>query len=204
MILKEYYSHLNGHEWISHHHPDLWKEIKDVIESVDAINAKTKISAEKTMKGVALYDPGSINKLFKKEFSSRDWHSPIRDSFIYTTNQEYLRKIINLDIAEQRKILDANGIEYKSGSVQSDFKKERVSVEVQFGKYAFVQYDLHTKFVPQYMDNKIDVGIEIVPMKAMQSQMSSGPTNYERNLHEIFRQGRTSPSVPIILIGVEP
>lgn len=30
------YSHLNGHEWLLVHEPDIWKEIISVIERVDA------------------------------------------------------------------------------------------------------------------------------------------------------------------------
>ena len=79
-----------------------------------------------------------------------------------------------------------------------------MSIEVQFGKYAFVQYDIFIKHAADYMNNRIDLGVEIVPMKSLQMEMSSGPTNYERNLHEILRQGRIFPPVPLILIGVEP
>jgi hypothetical protein len=40
-------------------------------------------------------------------------------------------------------------------------------------------------------------------MKAMQAQMSSGPGYYEGALYDIGRQGRGSPPVPLVLIGIE-
>ncbi len=43
------------------------------------------------------------------------------------------------------------------------------NLEVQFGKYSFVAYDLFVKHLDFYVGDKIDVGIEILPMKSLQS-----------------------------------
>lgn len=75
---------------------------------------------------------------------------------------------------------------------------------MQFGKYSFVQFDLFIKHTADFMHDRIDLGIEIVPTKVLEKQMSSGPPYFEKHLHEIVRQGRTFPPVPLILIGVEP
>lgn len=87
---------------------------------------------------------------------------------------------------------------------QVDFVKERVAVEVQFGKYFSVQYDLHVKHTFFYGRGDMDVGVEIIPMHSLMSQMSSGVAWYENELTNIVREGRSNPSVPLILIGVEP
>ena len=42
------------------------------------------------------------------------------------------------------------------------------------GKYAFVDYDLFVKHLAFYVGDQIDVGVEILRMKSMQSDMSSG------------------------------
>jgi hypothetical protein len=86
---------------------------------------------------------------------------------------------------------------------QTDFVKERVALEVQFGKYAFVAYDLFVKHLAFFVSDKIDVGIEILPMKSLQSQMSSGPAYYEGELYNIMRQGRGVPAVPLVIIGID-
>lgn len=75
---------------------------------------------------------------------------------------------------------------------------------MQFGKYAFVAYDLFVKHLAFYVRDKIDVGIEILPMKCMQQQMSSGPAYYEGELYNVIRNGRGVPSVPLVLVGIEP
>jgi len=87
---------------------------------------------------------------------------------------------------------------------QTDFVKNRVALEVQFGKYSFVAYDLFVKHLAFYIGDHIDVGIEILPMKTLQSQMSSGPSYYEGELYNVVRQGRGVPAVPLVILGIEP
>ena len=82
--------------------------------------------------------------------------------------------------------------------------KDRVAVEVQFGKYFAVQYDLHVKHTFFFERGDIDVGIEIIPMHSLMKEMSTGIAWYENELTNIVREGRSNPSVPIILIGIAP
>ena len=60
------------------------------------------------------------------------------------------------------------------------------------------------KHLAFYVGDQIDLGVEILPMKQMQAQMSSGPGYYEGALYDIARQGRGVPAVPLILVGVVP
>jgi hypothetical protein len=82
--------------------------------------------------------------------------------------------------------------------------KDRIAVEVQFGKYAFVAYDLFVKHMAFYIGNQIDLGIEILPMKSLASEMSSGVAYYEGEVYNVIRQGRNTPAVPLIILGVAP
>jgi hypothetical protein len=82
--------------------------------------------------------------------------------------------------------------------------KERIAVEVQFGKYAFVAYDLFVKHMAFYIGNQIDVGIEILPMKSLTGEMSSGVAYYEGEVYNVIRQGRNTPAVPLVIIGIAP
>lgn len=79
-----------------------------------------------------------------------------------------------------------------------------MAVEVQFGKYAFVAHDLFVKHMAFFVADMIDVGIEVVPMKELEAEMSSGVAYYERDLLNIIRQGRGVPAVPLVLLGVAP
>jgi hypothetical protein len=85
---------------------------------------------------------------------------------------------------------------------QTDFVKDRVALEVQFGKYSFVAYDLFVKHLAFYVRDKIDVGVEILPMKSLQAEMSSGPGYYEGELYNVIRNGRGVPAVPLVIVGV--
>ena len=73
MKIVEKYSHLNGLEYLLVHKPALWKEIENVINTVDAEKCKTKVSKERTMKGKMLYSPIEMNNAFKKELSKYNW-----------------------------------------------------------------------------------------------------------------------------------
>jgi hypothetical protein len=80
--------------------------------------------------------------------------------------------------------------------------RDRVAIEVQLGKYSFISYDLFVKHLAFYVGDQIDLGIEVLAMKSLQAQMSSGPGYYEGALYDLARQGRGVPAVPLILIGI--
>jgi hypothetical protein len=75
---------------------------------------------------------------------------------------------------------------------------------LQFGKYFSVAYDLFVKHMAFFIRDVIDVGIEVLPMKSMQTEMSSGPPYYEAELYNLIRQGRSTPAVPLIIVGIAP
>ena len=77
-------------------------------------------------------------------------------------------------------------------------------MEVQLGKYAFVAHDVFVKHLSFYVSDVIDVGIEILPMKELEREMSSGVPYYERDLANVLRQGRGTPGVPLVLVGIAP
>ena len=41
-------------------------------------------------------------------------------------------------------------------------------------------------------------------MKSLQAQMSSGVAYYEGEFYNVIRNGRGVPSVPLVLVGIEP
>ena len=104
---------------------------------------------------------------------------------------------------DQKKEIEVNGTTPIFSYNQTDFVKDRVAIEVQFGKYSFVAYDLFVKHLAFYVGDKIDAGMEIVPMKSLQSQMSSGVAYHEGELYNVIRQGRGVPAVPLVIVGIE-
>lgn len=203
MKIVEKYSHLNGLEFLLVHKPGLWKEIQSVISSVNAEVCKTKISKEKTMKGKLLYSPIEMNSAFNKLLRAKSWEES-RVSYWVTKSEKLIRKTLALPPEEQKKEIESAGDRPIFSYNQTDFVKDRVAIEVQFGKYSFVAYDLFVKHLAFYIGDRIDVGIEILPMKSLQSQMSSGVAYYEGELYNVVRQGRGIPAVPLVVVGITP
>ena len=202
MRLVEFYSHLNGLEFLLVHKPKLWEEIKEVINKVDGYACKTKVSKEKRMKGRLLFSPIEMNKSFKRLLSDKKWEES-RVSYWVTKDVSLIRKTMTLPPDEQKREIEEMGFSPIFSYNQTDFVKERVAIEVQFGKYPFVAYDLFVKHLAFFVGDKIDVGIEILPMKSLQSQMSSGVAYYEGELYNVIRQGRGVPAVPLVIIGID-
>ena len=197
------YSHLNGEEFLLVHRKELWEEILEVIDSVDAEACRTKVSRERTMAGSMLYSPIDMNKAMAAGFKERGWEQR-RQGFWVTSEEKIVRAIVNLSPKQQKTIIEEAGQEPIYSYNQTDFVKDRVAVEVQFGKYAFVAHDLFVKHMAFFVSDVIDVGIEILPMKELERNMSSGVPYYERDLLNVMRQGRGIPAVPLVLIGVAP
>lgn len=203
MQTKSRYSHLNGEEYMLVHHPQLWDDVRSVIANVDAEVCRTKVSKEKNRKGELLFSPEDMNNQFKDGFEKRGWRQR-RATFWVTHNEKLLRNVYGMSGDEQRHEIEKAGYEPIMSYNQTDFVKDRVAVEVQFGKYAFVAHDLFVKHLSFYVSDIIDVGIEILPMKELEREMSSGVPYYERDLLNVLRQGRGVPAVPLILIGIIP
>lgn len=203
MKISEVYSHLNGIEYLLVHKKKLWDEIRTVIRLIDADQCKTKQSKEKRMKGKLLYSPIDMNAQFKNHLRKKGWNEN-RVSYWVTRDEKLIRKTMTMSPEKQKEEIQNAGFDPIFSYNQTDFVKERVAVEVQFGKYAFVAYDLFVKHLAFYVGDQIDVGIEKLPMKHLQGQMSSGVPYYEGEFYNVLRQGRGVPAVPLVLIGIEP
>jgi hypothetical protein len=176
------YSHLGGSEILIVRYPEINQQIYEVIGSIKAL--KLKKSKEKTKLDRMLYSPKDMNNQFTTAFNQRGFNE-IRDHYTIT--------IPNSETA------------IKGAYKQVDFVNGKVLVEVQFGKYAFMFYDM-AKFQYFFNENKADVGIEIVPCHTLQKGMSSGVSYGEQLVYDIERLKRHFPAVPVkvILIDVDP
>jgi len=182
----------------------MWEEIEKIIAAIDLEAARTKVSKEKGPKyGTVLYSPDDLNARFKEGFTSAGGWEESRTTYWMTGDYDLVRATVTDSAEEQKKQLLAAGKVPIRSYNQTDFVKDRVAVEVQLGKYSFIAYDLFVKHMAFYVGDKIDLGIEILPTKAMQTQMSSGPGYYEHALYQIARQGRGVPAVPLVLVGIE-
>ncbi len=173
------YSHLGGSEIIKVRYPEHDREIYEVISRISP--SKSKVSKEKTMPGRLIYDPGDMNQQFCRQFRMRGFNE-LKDRYTIS--------------------IPGSDISIPGVFKQVDFVRGKVLVEVQFGKYAFMFYDM-AKFQYFLNENKADVGVEIVPCHRLQSEMSSGVSYGEQLVYDIERLKRHFPAVPVKVMLID-
>jgi len=189
LIIAAEFSFNKGKELISKKYNYLLEEIKEIISSIDASKCKTKKSKEKTMPGRMLYNPKVLNKEFKKGFISKNWQINIREKCNYSTNyyvSEYKPKSLN-----------------DGAFREMDFIKDKLGVEVQFGKYAFMVYNVCAKMTIFNKLDYISMGIEIVPVKNFADMMSTGVSYFEQIVWDLEHRSVSDIDIPVLILGVD-
>ncbi len=188
MRIAGVYSFNKGKEEVTSRYSNLLTEINAAIKAVDAAQYKMKISKEKTMPGQLLYSPSSINTAFKKEFKKFEW-SPVRVRCDYPTTY-YLE---DYDIRSKNR----------GAFREMDFVKDKLGVEVQFGKYAFMVYNVCAKMTIFRNLGHIDCGVEIVPVKAFADDMSTGVSYFEQFVWDLESRGVADIDIPVLILGID-
>lgn len=181
------YSFNGGKENIEARFATELRQVRRVIASVDSRKHKTKVSKEKTMPGKILYQPSSLNVAFRHEFESLQWHK-------HKVKCEYPTEFY----AEGYKPSAAS----KGAFREMDFVKNRIGVEVQFGKYAFMVYNVAAKMTIFHNLDIIDVGIEIVPIKDFADDMSTGVSYFEQFVWDLEHRGVSNIDIPVLILGI--
>lgn len=157
-----------------------------VIAGVDSGIFRTKLSREKTKQGRMLFSPPALNKAFKAGLYQLGWKT-VRVNCDYTTD-EYVSEY---------------SFEPAQGAFREmDFVKNRLGVEVQFGKYAFMVYNVCAKMTIFRNLGHIHAGVEIVPMKDFAVQMSSGVSYFEQIVWDLKTRGEADIDIPVLVVGV--
>ena len=87
--------------------------------------------------------------------------------------------------------------------MEIDLVKSHTCVEVRFGKYAFMAYNVSAKMTIFHNQNIIDAGIEMVPVKSMADQMSSGGSYFELIKRDLENRGVADIDIPVIVMGID-
>jgi len=179
-IIAEY-SHNGGKEFILKNHRGEFEEVKEIIGLVNASKCKTKKSKEKTMRGKLLYSPIALNGEFAKLFKERGWAKA--------------RLNVMSSIPETGKT--------HRGTREMDAVKNKLGVEVQLGKYAFMVYNVSAKMTIFAKQGIIDSGIEIVPMLSLAREMSTGVSYFEQMKTDLEYRGVSNIDIPVLIIGID-
>ena len=184
------YSFNHGKEAITQNHRQQLDEVLQVIEAVDAEKHKTKESKEKTMLGKLIYSPPALNNAFKEEFAKHGWKN-------YKVLAEYSKDYYVAGYtppASSRK----ESVPFRD----MDFVKAQLGVEVQFGKYSFMVYNVCAKMTIFAKMGVIDCGIEIVPVKAFAEEMSTGVSYFEQFVWDLEHRGVSDIDIPVLILGI--
>ncbi|MHB8600419.1 MAG: BglII/BstYI family type II restriction endonuclease [Ktedonobacteraceae bacterium] len=84
-----------------------------------------------------------------------------------------------------------------------DFVKNLQGVEVQFGKYSFMVYNVCAKMTIFAKLGVIDCGIEIVPVKAFAEEMSTGVSYFEQFVWDLEHRGVSDIDIPVLILGID-
>ena len=173
MIIKNVYSHKGGLEFIKKNRPTELKDIYDAVKNIDINKALSKRTHEKT-KNSLLFSPIDMNNQLKKFLSKKKWN-PRSISFDNVPNA--FREIDGL--------------------------KNKVGLEIQFGKYAFMAYDIFSKMPIFKKKSIIDCGIELVLSQSMIKHMSTGVSSFRQIKLDIEARGEADIDIPTLILGFE-
>ncbi len=163
------------------------REVEQIIAAIDSGQLKTKMSREKTMPGKKLYSPRALNSAFKTEFERRGWHT----------------RRVKCEYPDHFYVEGYRPSSSFSGAFREmDYVKNRVGVEVQFGKYAFMVYNVCAKMTIFHKLDVIDVGIEVVPLKEFADEMSTGVSYFEQFVWDLEQRGVSNIDIPVLILGI--
>lgn len=189
-IVAKYDFH-GGKKFIEDNYTLELKEIENVISLIDASKYKTKESTEKTMMGKMLFSPSELNKAFKEEFHKIGWFNhKVECDYIYG---EYLSEYIAPKTTHGKPFRDM------------DFLKpnKKIGIEVQFGKYAFMVYNVCAKMTIFSNMGVINAGVEIVPVKNFADEMSTGVSYFEQFAWDLTQRGTSNIDIPVLILGID-
>lgn len=182
------YSFNNGEKVVrSKKYANLLAEIELAIQSVRSEKCRTKKSTEKTMAGKMLYSPVALNAAFKKLLKDKNW----------TNHKE------KCEYSAEHYVEGYEPALTRGAFRDMDFVKERLGVEVQFGKYAFMVYNVCAKMTIFHNLGVIDAGIEIVPVKRFANNMSTGVSYFEQFAWDLSQRGVSNIDIPVLILGID-
>jgi Restriction endonuclease BglII len=183
-IIAEY-SHKEGSTFIRNYFASELTEIVAAVEAVSIDDHRTKETKEtgsKFQPGQMLFSPVSMNKAIYAGLKPLGW----RAERIAVTSP-----------------LARGGGHTHTGFREMDGLKNGLGLEIQFGKYAFMGYDILGKMPIFHRKGLIRAGIELVPTKEIAiGNMSSGVSYFEQIIADLELRGEADVDIPTLILGI--
>ena len=182
MRIIKTYSFKGGEKFLKSNHLKELRDVLTAIKKLNAIECLTKESKEKTMKGKLLFSPKDMNDSLKIMLHKKGWTEKVAGR-----KKEYAEPRHSFG---SRRFREMDGI------------KNKVGLEIQFGKYAFMGYDIFSKMVIFKNLGYITCGIEVVPAQELARNMSTGVSSFDQLLVDFENRGESNIDIPVLVIGI--
>lgn len=182
------YSFNGGTEFVQENYSSELEELKSAIQNIDAEIYKTKVSKEKTMTGKVLYSPVDLNQAFKNELFPLGWKN-VKEKCDYSSAYY---------VDGYKSPFPKKAYPFRD----MDFVKNLLGLEVQFGKYSFMVYNVCAKMTIFRELGHIVAGIEVVPVKELAENMSTGVSYFEQFVWDLEKRGVSNIDIPVMIIGI--
>ena len=183
MIIKDVYSHNDGEKYINENHKSEYDEIVSAINNINIRDAISKVSKEKSKD--LIFSPIDLNIQLKSYLSNLGW----------TKKKENSKK----GFQEPRIYFEEGGREYR----EMDGIKNKVGLEIQFGKYSYMAYDIFSKMPLFKKRGLIDCGIEVVASHNMIKDFSSGVSSFKQIVFDMQERGVSNLDIPTLILGID-
>lgn len=177
------YSFRGGEEFLKEKHSKELREVFGAITALDATLCLTKESKEKTKKGQVLFSPVDMNNYLKLTFHQKGWTEKSQNG-------------------KKKKFTEPRHVFGKGRFREMDGIKNKVGLEIQFGKYAFMGYDIFSKMIIFKNLEYIECGVEIVPSSELVKLMSTGVSSFEQLLVDFENRGESNIDIPVFIISI--
>jgi len=176
------YSFREGEAFLKRKHPNELREVLDAIKHLNATAVLTKESKEKTMRGRLLFSPRDMNDYLKLELHKKGWTAKAK--------------------GKKKKFAEPRHAFGKGRFREMDGIKNKVGLEIQFGKYAFMGYDIFSKMIIFQKLGYIECGVEVVPGSELVKEMSTGVSSFDQLLVDFENRGESNIDIPVYIIGI--
>ncbi|MBY0228644.1 MAG: hypothetical protein K2W96_05120 [Gemmataceae bacterium] len=189
------YSFKDGKKQVAKRFPMLLAELHEAIKAIDAGSHRTKMSREKTMHSRMLYNPRTLNAAFKRELYKRDWNTKKLDCEY--SSAFYVEDYAPTVFVGQKPYREMDFVKREGPD------KPALGVEVQFGKYAFMVYNVCAKMTIFHNKGEIECGVEIVPVRGFTRDMSTGVAYFEQFVWDLEARGSGDIDIPVLVLGID-
>lgn len=148
-------------------------EMQDIRGILGAITEK----GHRSPSGNGKLLPGALKRTFRQKFGEHGWD----------------RQRVKVEMLNPPKRAIYREIE---------FVKSRLGVDLQFGKAAMTAYSITAKMPIFHDEDVIDVGIELVAVKDLALEMSSGVAYFEQIVWDLEHRGVADVDIPVLVLGL--